>query len=256
MSKEIESWGIKNIRVLYDKPTEIYKPLSHEEKMNFISKIDWSSEDISINTESEIASSAKFVFSGALKSSLIVSSTSWTEDEDFTILAEALAIYDQSLAGCRKIFIVITGKGPLKNYHMDKIIKLKLKQIIVRSCWLKHYEYAQLIACADFGVSLHASSSGLDLPMKIVDMFGCGIPVCALGFPWYSVIPNTSISELVIEGYNGLIFKSASQLADHFGNLLQPDSKLLKEMTLNTRKEGKRWDENWDEVMIPLLETF
>jgi beta-1,4-mannosyltransferase len=129
---------------------------------------------------------------------ILVSSTSWTPDEDFSILLEALGMYE---ARARELFArgkegesslpnllaIVTGKGPMKKQYMEEVGKMQESWKWVRciSLWLEAEDYPVLLGSADLGVSLHSSSSGLDLPMKIVDMFGCGLPVCALSFKWF-----------------------------------------------------------------------
>jgi len=134
------------------------------------------------------------------------------------------------------------------------------------SLWMEPEDYPILLGSADLGVSLHCSSSALDLPMKIVDMFGCRLPVCALDF--------ACLNELVQNGVNGLVFTNASQLEEQFANLLQgfPDStpllSALRASLVNagtsSRSRSTRtlpekewywgsWDENWNSTIKPLL---
>lgn len=125
-----------------------------------------------------------------IQTALIVSSTSWTPDEDFDMLLSALETYEKVSAKNEKlprILLAITGKGPLKEKFDIRVHELEKgwKNVRVRTVWLEAEEYPKLLGSAHLGLSFHASSSGLDLPMKVVDMFGAGLPVCALNFAWW-----------------------------------------------------------------------
>ena len=133
-----------------------------------------------------------------------MSSTSWTADEDFGILLDALSRYEDEARrradkpGNRlpKTLCVVTGKGPLREHYMRQVHGLEKNEnwqfVRCRSLWLEPEDYPLLLGSADLGISLHSSSSALDLPMKIVDMFGCQLPVLALDFKWYAIFLSRS----------------------------------------------------------------
>lgn len=120
---------------------------------------------------------------------LLVSSTSWTEDEDFSYLLDAVVEYDKQVeekanSSLPPLLLVITGRGPQKEMYEAKIRQLQMKHVRIQTAWLAPDDYPRLLGSADLGVSLHTSSSNLDLPMKVVDMFGSNLPVCAINFEW------------------------------------------------------------------------
>jgi beta-1,4-mannosyltransferase len=140
---------------------------------------------------------------------LVVSSTSWTADEDFSLLITALDKYEDT-QNVPRLLVIISGVGPLRA-HFEETVGKRVRSgrwtKVAASCiWVEAKDYPVLLGSADFGVSLHSSSSGRDLPMKVVDMFGCGLPVLAKSFP--------CIAELVRDGKNGRVFETGEELGD------------------------------------------
>lgn len=177
------------------------------------------------------------------KAKLVVTSTSYTPDEDLDMLLDALAIYDK-VPNAAELNVVITGKGPGKDAFLQSVDNLKLSKVRVFTRWLTYEQYHQLLSVCDLGVSLHQSSSGYDLPMKVVDMFGAGLPVAALKFP--------ALDELVKEGENGLMFTSAESLAATLKTAFV--KKIYDKIKSGAVKEAKNtWEATWDEKLGPVF---
>lgn len=95
-----------------------------------------------------------------------------------------------------------------------------------------------MLGCADLGISLHTSTSGIDLPIEIIDMFGGQVPVCAIRY--------SCITEVMRHGWNGMVFNTSDELAGQMLDLL--DSSLILESMRNNISSMTRWEEEWNTV--------
>ena len=70
---------------------------------------------------------------------LMISSTSWTPDEDFNMLLNSLIKTEEILNknnNLKKVLFLITGKGPMKENFMKKVNESNLNIFNVKSIWL------------------------------------------------------------------------------------------------------------------------
>ena len=166
----------------------------------------------------------------------------WTADEDIALLLDALEHLD-----AREIEIHITGDGPLRAQLEPRIAGLRAAGWAVHTGFLKEAEYRALLGRCHLGLSLHRSSSGLDLAMKVVDLFAAGVPVCALDY-------GGSLSEQVQDGETGFLFRTASELAGLLARL-QRERSLLAPMRERIRERWNvTWSEEWRRVAGPVFE--
>ncbi|KAK6333769.1 mannosyltransferase [Orbilia blumenaviensis] len=241
-----KEWAIsKPILALHDRPPVIFQPLNQKQRDAFLSTHRLTAQNVPFDN-----------------TKLLISSTSWTPDEDFSILFAALQYYtttaqmSTSSAKLPNILAVITGKGPLLKHYEPLINELNESKscVTIRTEFLPAEEYPKLLASADLGVCLHTSSSGVDLPMKVVDMFGVGIPVAAVKFE--------AIGELVRDGVNGVVFEAGTNpgqtKGEELGEILVRlfgDSNELEVLKEGAMKEvERRWEGEWDGIAKEIFE--
>nr|POE48067.1 chitobiosyldiphosphodolichol beta-mannosyltransferase [Quercus suber] len=226
-----QKWNVEAMP-LHDRPPAHFQPLAPQQRANFLSRLP------------HLVQHPVEFKPGEHR--LVVSSTSWTPDEDFSVLLMALTAYSAATSKdsrLPKLWAIITGKGPQKPYYLSRISALqlehKLTNVTITTAWLSTEDYASLLGSADLGISLHTSSSGVDLPMKVVDMFGTGLPVAG----WEAFAAWT---ELVKEGENGMGFSSAEKLANILQDLFGGDDRKLDGLRRGALREcDRRWEDEW-----------
>ncbi|XP_043829195.1 chitobiosyldiphosphodolichol beta-mannosyltransferase isoform X1 [Dromiciops gliroides] len=257
-----KNWNIRAVTV-YDKPASFFTNTPLETQHQLFMKLGHTYSPFRASTEpmdpafersafTEFNPRSKKVIQLDGRPALLVSSTSWTEDEDFSILLRALERYEQWIidgANLPSLVCVITGKGPLKQHYSQIIRQMCLKHIQICTPWLEAEDYPLLLGSADLGVCLHKSSSGLDLPMKVVDMFGCCLPVCAVHF--------RCLHELVKHEENGMVFVGSEELAAQlkmlFSEFSSPDNRLNQFRKNLEESKQLRWEESWEQTVFPLF---
>ena len=189
---------------------------------------------------------------------LVVCPTSWTPDEDFDLMLEALERADRTLSGrggssdppAAQLAVFLTGKGPLRETFEARAARRHFKSIVVRTLWLDPADYPVCIGMADLGLCLHQSSSGLDLPMKLADFRGPGVPAAVFDY-------SPVLGEVLTNGKEGVTFRDPGDLANLLVSVARrsaaPDSPLARSRTWLAAHPAERWDEHWQATAGSIL---
>jgi len=242
LARFLESrFGVEEAYVLYDRPAEAFVPMERAERERF--------------------RQALFTRLGVHGANVgfIVCPTSWTEDEDFDLVIDALPYLEDRIrnweagAGGRRfadLVVLVTGDGARRAEFERRFAGLPARRVQLRARWLEPEDYPRVVGSADLGLCLHRSTSGLDIPMKVADLFGAGVPVCALDY-------GASLAERVRHGDNGMLFSNARQLAGVLFELFETfpdDQRTLDRLRSGARKSARpTWEQGWLREAKPVL---
>eukprot|EP00760_Papus_ankaliazontas_P000757 PhM_4_TR10209/c0_g1_i1/m.40839/K03842/ALG1; beta-1,4-mannosyltransferase len=256
VSHAMERWlvqhGIRNVTVFHDKaPRSVpYRRVAQaSERRRFLEKVFLDGQ----RNETKVPM-PKGCFT-------MVMSCSWTKDDDTDMLLDAIsALVRRNVVHKRRpLWLLATGKGETRDAFVAEATRRfsdLFPAVTVTNQFFDSYDdYATALGSADIGVCMHRSTSGFDLPMKVVDMFGCGLPVVCLDYE--------CLGELVEHGKSGWTFTTVDGLADEIERLCEEqegqqevdtvDSALGRAREYITKTHNERWETQWDRVVAPIM---
>jgi beta-1,4-mannosyltransferase len=181
---------------------------------------------------------------------VVISPTSWSLDEDFELLVDAIRrcgeLIQQGEENGKRyhpLLLLVTGRGPRRATYEARFADLSTDRLRVFTTWLESDDYHRILRAADLGLCLHRSASGVDLPMKIADMFGARVPVIALDY-------GPVLKEIVEDGENGRLFADSLGLARLLTDLADTSehANAQRDRLTNGARIARRerWEDEWN----------
>jgi beta-1,4-mannosyltransferase len=234
VSKALAEWLLREYRVratvVYDRPTVSFVRPSTADAAALWEKV---SKDAQL---------------GVSRPPMIVCPTSWSPDEDFDLVLEALERAERQLSDSLAVFL--TGRGPLREPFEARLARRNFKTIVVKTIWLEPADYPAFVGMADLGLCLHQSSSGLDLPMKLADLRGAGVPVAVFDYA-------PVLSEVMTAGHEGVLFRDPGELSNVLVAVarrsIADDSGLGQARRWLEGHPPEVWDTQWNAAARPVL---
>jgi len=227
-----DGWGIRAATVLRDRPAAFIDPSRRQA------------------ARARLGGLLGQPLDGANVPALVISPTSWSADEDSDLLLDALGRLEASADGnAPRVLCVLTGDGPRRAAFESAVARRNWQRVAARTLWLAPDEYPSLLSAADLGLCLHRSTSGVDLPMKIADLHGAGVPVCAFDY-------GPCLREMLSETEAALGFTHAAGLATRLRQILNgfplaPGLDVLRGVVAD--QPQMTWAEGWRGEALPRL---
>lgn len=228
-------WGVTPVEVLRDAPEQRFLAARSADTRPLLRRL---KQELALELDSP----------GVV---LAVCPTSWSPDEDIDRLINGIELWDQRGAGSYRtaggvrLHVLISGRGPGRAHTEQRLAARRFSRAAFRTVWVEAEDYPLLLAAAHIGFCLHRSASGLDLPLKLADFRGVGLP--ALVFDY-----GETLREVLTPGVEGEVFVSAEQLADRLSGWLDDETarqRLKQRRSRLCAADCESWQQAWERAM-------